>query len=149
MEQGISESRLHHLLGVARKAYKIAKERGHSEDFARKCFLLGWLHDVGYEFCDKEKDHAAVGADMLLLLDCNEYEAVSLHGKYMENMTEEYRILNMADMQVDAEGNEVDVTKRLEEIKERFGEHSDKYLTACDICFRLGLTAINVAGNIT
>ena len=27
----------------------------------------------------------------------------------------------------------------------RHGEHSDEYLTACDICYRVGLTAINFA----
>jgi HD superfamily phosphodiesterase len=47
---GISEDRLKHILGVSRKAYRIAKDRGHDEKFARKMFMAGWLHDVGYEF---------------------------------------------------------------------------------------------------
>ena len=41
---GISENRLHHILGVARKAYKIAKDMGKDENFCRKCFMLGWIH---------------------------------------------------------------------------------------------------------
>ncbi len=36
---GISEDRLHHIYAVAKKAYNIAKERGHSEDFARQMFI--------------------------------------------------------------------------------------------------------------
>ena len=37
---GISEDRLHHILGVARKAYKIALERGHDEAFAKKIKVI-------------------------------------------------------------------------------------------------------------
>ena len=55
----------------------------------------------------------------------------------------------MADIQIDHNGNEVDVIERLEGIKTRYGEYSNQYLTAYDICYQIGLTAINVAGNIT
>lgn len=58
----------------------------------------------------------------------------------------EWRIINMADMQVDSKGNEVDVIDRLRDIRDRYGDWSDQYLTACDICYRIGLTAVNLAG---
>ncbi len=154
---GISENKLHHILGVARKAYKIAKDMGKNEDFCRKCFMLGWIHDVGYEFAEKQSEHPDISADMLLLiskdnaianLDKPFYKAIKEHGKYPSEMTEEYKILNMADMQVDSRGNEVTVSERLDDIKERYGEHSDQYLTACDICYQIGLTSTNIAGNI-
>ena len=71
------------------------------------------------------------------------------NGRYTEEKTEGYVILNMADMLVDSKGNEVFVSKRLDDIKDRYGEYSDQYLTACDVCFRIGLTAENTAGKIT
>lgn len=156
---GISENRLHHILGVARKAYKIAKDMGKDEDFCRRCFILGWIHDVGYEFSEKQSEHPDMSAYMLLLtlddgvinsdLKKPFYKAIKEHGRYPSEMTEEYKILNMADMLVDSNGKEVTVSQRLEDIKSRYGEHSDQYLTACDICYRIGLTAINFASNIT
>lgn len=155
---GISENRLHHILDVARKAYKIAKDMGFEEDFCRRCFMLGWIHDVGYEFAENQSEHPDISAKMLLLINEDTvasdlkkpfYKAIKEHGKYPSEMTEEYRILNMEDMLVDSKGNEVTVSQRLEDIKNRYGEHSIQYLTACDICYRIGLTAINYAANIT
>ena len=154
---GISENRLHHILGVARKAYQIAKDMGKDEDFCRKCFMLGWIHDVGYEFSLVPEQHPANSAKMMLLLDDSRtvsdplktsYQAVKNHGLCISEMTDEYKILNTADMLVDSNGKEVDVMTWLNGIKERYGEHSNQYLTACDVCYRIGLTATNVAGNI-
>ena len=155
---GISENRLHHILGVARKAYSLAKNMGYDEDFARRMFMLGWIHDVGYEFSTKPTEHPDVSAKMYLELfddiianDAKNttYQTIKNHGRYTDNETIEWKILNMADIQIDFDGKEVDVMTRLENIKDRYGEHSDEYLTACDICFLIGLTPINIAGNIT
>lgn len=155
---GISEDRLHHILGVARKAYSLAKDMGYDEDFARRMFMLGWNHDIGYEFSTEPTEHLDVSAKMYLeTLDdivVNDtksitYQAIKYHGRYTENETTEWKILNMADMQVDFDGKEVDVITRLNNIRERYGEHSNEYLTACDICFLIGLTPVNFGGNIT
>ena len=152
---GISEDRLHHILGVSRKAYSIAKDMGYGEPFARKMFMLGWNHDVGYEFSEEQTEHADISATMIVYLMNNDgvnnknYYAIKRHGYYAEDETVEWKILNMADMLIDSKGNEVTVSQRLDDIKERYGEHSNQYLTACDICYRIGLTAINIAANIT
>ena len=157
---GISEDRLHHILGVARKSYKIALERGHDEDFARKMFVLGWNHDIGYEFSTKPSEHPDISANILLdafyggkepwgNIGMDSIKAILKHGKYPIEETEEWIILNQADMQVDLKGNEVSVTRRLDDIKERYGEFSDEYLTSCDICYRINLTAVNLAENHT
>ncbi len=165
---GISENRLHHILGVARKAYSLAKEMGYNENFARRMFMLGWNHDVGYEFSKAPEEHPDVGAEMLrnlingntMLLDemdftkmsvasWTAYDAIKKHSKYTESETTEWKILSMADLLVNSKGEEVSVSGRLEDIKNRYGEHSDQYLTACDIAYRVGLTAVNFAANIT
>jgi len=169
---GISDNRLHHILGVARKAYQIVKDRGHDEGFARKMFMIGWLHDIGYEFSERQEYHPFESGEMIkLLFDAPQrkihmstgwdmeprydyytspsYKAIVEHGKYPSEKTEEYVILNQADMLIDSDGKEVDVMTRLDGIKNRYREHSDQYLTACDICYQIGLTAINIAGNTT
>lgn len=145
---GISKNRMKHMLGVARKAYSIAKEIGHEEKFARKCFMLGWLHDVGYEFSKVPEEHGAVGAKLVFdLVNGNilndmysaTYFAIKQHGQYPSARTEELRILNMADMQVNSRGEEVTVQERLEEIKKRYGENSVQYRGAYNVCCQLGM----------
>lgn len=145
---GISEHRLHHILGVARKAYRLAKEMGKDEDFARKCFMLGWLHDIGYEFSYIPEQHAARSAEMYLLLhdsctvsDKNErsYKAIRHHGSSQAEFTDEFKILNMADLLVDSDGKEVDVKTRLKGIKNRYGATSSQYINAVTIGVAVGL----------
>ncbi len=155
---GISEDRLHHILGVARKAYKIALERGHDKTFATKMFVIGWNHDIGYEFSKYKEEHPMVSAAILSNAFYDEGQnlgenggnainAIYSHGLYTEEKTEEWIILNQADMQISPGGKEVSVSQRLNDIKERFGDYSDEYLTACDIAYITGLTAINYASN--
>lgn len=130
---GISEDRLHHIIGVARKAYSLSKEMGYNEEFCRRMFMLGYLHDVGYEFSKEQKEHPDVSADLLASVfgsiipgakDGIAYDAIKNHGKYTDKKTLEWKILNMADMLIDSKGNEVDVTARLDDIKDRYGEYS-------------------------
>ncbi len=156
---GISEDRLHHLIGVARKAYKIAKEEGHDETFCRRMFMLGWLHDIGYEFSEERSDHPYVSAELLETLGgatehseewANAIDAIQCHGEFTKNETDEWKILNMADMLVNSKGQEVTVSQRLEDIKNRYGACSDQYFDACHICYYIGLiTKAEFAENIS
>ena len=153
---GISEERLKHILGVSRKAYRIAKDRGHDEKFARKMFMAGWLRDVGYEFSTEQAQHPHESGELIKLIagDGSENQsavekAVRRHGRYAEEETEEYVILNMADMLISSEGKEISVLERLDGIRNRYWEYSDQYMTAYDICFKIGLTAENMAGKVT
>ena len=145
---GISEDRLHHIIGVARKAYSIAKDMGYDELFCYKMFMIGWNHDVGYEFSKKQSEHPDISLEMVIQLTegwTDACGAIEQHGRYTENKTPEWKILNMADMLIDSKGNEVTVEQRLDDIRNRYGEYSDQYLTACDICYQIGLTAVNIS----
>ncbi|MCR5814171.1 MAG: HD domain-containing protein [Desulfovibrio sp.] len=139
---GISENRMKHILGVARKAYTLAKERQHDETFARKMFAIGWMHDVGYAFSERRSEHQEKSAELLALIggmDGAAYLAVKNHGRLLPEMTEEDIILNMADMLVDPQGADVTAEERLAELGKRFGEHSSQYSEAKAVCQRLGL----------
>lgn len=159
---GISEDRLHHILGVARRCYQISKEEGFDEDFCRRMFGIGFFHDIGYEFSENQSEHANISSELFRLLvkdpcifgddeleyenrkpDTKAYETIRDHGSYTELLTNEWRILNVADMTVDSKGNIVDVMQRLEDIKNRYGEYSNQYLTACDLAIQIGLIEKN------
>lgn len=139
---GISESRLHHMLAVGRKAYQIAKDMGESEEFCRRMFVLGFNHDIGYEFSKSRWQHAQVGANMLASVGVtNPYilSSVSNHGTIPPDETLSWRILNMADMQIDFKGNEVTAEQRLQGLREHYGGISEQYLQSLELCKHLGL----------
>ncbi len=142
---GISENRMNHILGVARKAYQIAKKEGKDEEFCRKMFLTGYLHDVGYEFSEKAYEHPDASASLLYsafgidVVNSESYFAIENHGRETDYKTEEWRILNMADMLIDSDGKEVSAQERLIGIKVRYGEESEQYVTAKKIAEIIGL----------
>ena len=52
----ISEDRKKHIWGVAKFLKRYAQEENMSQDDIHSLYLLGLLHDIGYEFLD-EKDY--------------------------------------------------------------------------------------------
>ena len=122
----ITEDRLHHIYGVAKACYNIAKDRGHDENYARKMFAIGWNHDIGYEF--NAENHAEVGANLVTGLFGT--EAIKTHGTIPNNITEEWIILNYADMTTSPKGESVTMDKRLEDIGQRYGNTNDRYILA-------------------
>jgi len=139
----IDENRMKHMLGVARKCYQLALEDGKNEEVARTYFVMGLLHDIGYEFCDNSEDHAEVGYEILHNLGTKNagifrwglvQRAIREHGnpksKLYASDNDKVRILNEADMLVNYDGKEVTIDERLFDIKERYGEKSDEYKKA-------------------
>ena len=139
----ISDDKMKHILGVARKAYNLAKLRGHNEDYAWKMWLLGYLHDIGYEFAISPEVHAITGAKMYLRLpesttpsDQNDpiFLAIKEHGDPdAAHQSEEWLILNQADRLIDSTGKEVGYDKRLQDIRTYYGESSLQYQNAVKI----------------
>lgn len=138
---GISDERLHHSLGVARECVSIAKFRGFNDQFCKKMFIIGFLHDIGYEFAVKQSQHADISGELLSLIGCSSdvINVIKNHGCYFSNASIEWVILNLADLTIDSNGNKVDIIKRLEGIKNKYGEYSNQYLTSCDIAVQIGL----------
>lgn len=139
---GISEDKAKHCLGVARECYRLAKERGYDEDFCRRMFMVGWNHDVGYEFVTDTREHPKVSEEMLCSLgvqDKKVMHAIRTHGHVSEVHSIEYYILNQADLTVDSQGNKVDVVTRLRDIEKRYGCLSEQAKNAWAMAFELGL----------
>ena len=159
----ITEDRIKHMLSVARKCYSLAKEEYHlSEEGARVYFVMGLLHDIGYEFCEENSKHSEVGYDMLKILSVYPYafinmiNAIKNHGdpnnvdtdtflnEILNKAIAVYGIeaqenLNKADLLVDAKGNNVTIEERLLDIGNRYGYDSKNYLDARKMAEIVGL----------
>ena len=140
---GISENREKHVLAVARRCYAIAKEQGYNEKFCRNMWLIGYLHDIGYEFCDDAHDHPDVGAAMLQNLGLGPYsdavQAIKHHGRVKAGRSIIQDILNQADLTTNSRGEYVTVEERLEDIRERYGSDSDAYQNTTMLAKEIGL----------
>lgn len=135
----ITEDRLKHMLGVARKCYSLSKEKGYSEELSRCYYIMGLLHGVGYEFSEDKYHHPEEGAKMLesfikgvgLLRFQDMVEAIRLHGEpYYESIPQStlpwLQILNEADLTVNSKGICCTIEERIADIALRYGENSEQ-----------------------
>ena len=123
----MDEDRLKHSLAVARKMVQIGKEYNLDEDELHDLFLLGFNHDIGYEY-EENSNHGYIGGEILKRNNYKYWKEVYYHGSINEEYTSLFlKILNKADMQIDKYGNDVGYEKRLEDIKRRYGEESQVY----------------------
>lgn len=125
----ITSNRWQHILGVARKAKILAdKLKPNNVQYAEDMFLLGMLHDMGYEFMESNASHAYIGGEILKRNNYQFWSEVSLHGdETVKNMSDELFILNCADMSTGPNGENFTFNERLEEIASRFGKDTDAY----------------------
>ena len=128
---GISDDRLKHSIGVARKLYSMAIQRGWSQQRAEEAFVMGLLHDVGYEFVDYQPNHAYYGGNILNRCGYKFANEIARHGKNQTDYrSEELEMLNTADFLVSAKGEEVTAEERLRDIALRYGADSTQYKEA-------------------
>ena len=125
----ITESRWQHILGVARKAKILAdKLKPNNVQYAEDMFLLGIMHDLGYEFMESNASHAAIGGEILKRSGYQYWQEVTQHGdETVDDMTDELFILNCADMSTGPNGEDFTFDERLKEIAQRFGKDADAY----------------------
>lgn len=125
----ITSSRWRHILGVARKAKILAdKLKPNNVQYAEDMFLLGIMHDLGYEFIESNASHAYVGGEILKRNNYQFWSEVSLHGdETVKNMSDELFILNCADMSTGPNGENFTFDERLDEIASRFGKDANAY----------------------
>ena len=130
----MDEDRLKHSLSVARKMVEIAKSKNLNEEDIRNCFVIGYNHDIGYEFDENKFNHNIIGGEILKNSNFKYWKEIYYHGQIDTEYKSLYLdILNQADMQIDKYGNDVGYDKRLEDIKNRYGEDSEVY----NKCYKL------------
>ena len=135
----ISEDRLKHMIEVARECQNLAMQKGLSKDYCDAMFIMGFLHDVGYEE-DESSAHGGTGENIIRNFEkhidecCN---AIITHGLVCDTWTIFDEILNEADMTISSSGNKITVEERLNDIKNRRGSNSVQYKFACEVVDKL------------
>lgn len=94
--------RLEHSIAVARKMVEIAEKMNLTESERKICFLIGYNHDIGYEFTENGINHNKIGGELLRKSGFKYWKEIYYHGENDTEFTSKYlNILNQADMQVD------------------------------------------------
>lgn len=130
----MDEDRIKHSIAVARKMVAIAKSKNLSEEEIKNCFVIGYNHDIGYEFTTNGINHNIIAGQILKNNNFKYWREIYYHGEINTDYNSIYlTILNQADMQIDKYGNDVGYSKRLEDIKNRYYENSEIY----NKCYKL------------
>lgn len=136
----MNEDRLKHSIAVARKMVEIAKSINLNENEIKACFIIGYNHDVGYEFTENGVNHNIIGGNILKDNGFKYWKEIYYHGEIDTEYNSLYLdILNKADMQIDKYGNDVGYKKRLEDIKSRYGENSEVYNKCCKLIDKISI----------
>ena len=123
----MDNDRLKHSYSVACKMVELGKKRKLSEESLKELFILGYIHDIGYQF-GNNKNHNIIGGKLLKDNGYKYWKEVYYHGVPNPEYESLYLyILNIADMMIDKYGNDVGFDIRLEGIKNRYGEDSIQY----------------------
>lgn len=125
----ITDERLTHIIKVARTAQRLAEcLRPNDKEFAEDMFLLGLVHDVGYEFSEGGKFHSKIGGEILRRNAYRYADAVTKHSYLTDGeLPDELYLLYCADMMVDTKGIECSLQERVNDIKKRYGADSVPY----------------------
>lgn len=130
----MDEDRLNHSISVARKMVQLAKDKGLSETEIHDCFLIGYHHDIGYEFAQNRMEHNKIGGSILKRCGFKYWKEIYYHGEIdCEYKSLYLDILNQADIQIDKYGSDVGYDHRLDDIKERYGKDSTVYNNCCKL----------------
>ena len=135
--KGLNEDRIFHSNQVAEKCYFLAKKDfNFDEDKARKAWLMGYIHDIGYRF--NSDNHGDICYNMLVdMIDESDDSnsmllAIKNHGdpENIQYWTDWDKILNNADMTTSKDGYDISFKERLKDIKQRYGKESKQYINS-------------------
>lgn len=128
----LNQSRLQHSLAVARKMESIVRKNADAFDCTpEEAFCLGFVHDLGYEFCDIGQSHEIIGGEILHDSGYIYWKEVFYHGNPNSSYSSiELDLLNFADMTTGPNGENMTFKDRLNDIRERYGQYSEQYINA-------------------
>ncbi len=94
-------------------------------------FILGMLHDIGYEFAEYDREHAHAGGIMLKAQGYVYWKEVYYHGiPQTDYLSQELKLLNYVDMIIGPDGTEMSIKQRIDDIEERYGKNSEQATNA-------------------
>jgi hypothetical protein len=123
----IGPERINHIVGVARFLKDEGIRRGWDEDKQQELFVMGMLHDLGYEFIENGEESEIFG-EFLERQNYKYWQEIYWHGvPYPKYESLELDLLRYADMHIDGKGNFVSYEGRLAEIAHRRGINTKAY----------------------
>ena len=131
---GLSENRVKHSLAVARKMQELASKSENFPHSPEDMFLLGYVHDMAYEFVGHQDEHEHYCGELLRDNGYKFWKEVFYHGDPAASYkSSALSLLNYADMTTDPNGNSVTMEMRLEDIGLRYGKTSKQYIKALNL----------------
>ncbi|WP_339009092.1 hypothetical protein LC567_10345 [Fusobacterium animalis] len=122
----ISLERMKHSLAVARKMKILVELEPIKYGInPEEAFLLGFIHDIGYEFCNTQYEHAKIGGNILHSQGYKHWKEVYYHGiiQYEYNSSL-LQLLNFVDMTTGPNGEDMTMEERIDDIIKRYGKES-------------------------
>ena len=101
---------------------------------ARDMYVLGLLHDIGYQFAVCNRDHARLDGEVLKEQGYKLWREVYWHGRgQREYDSPELRLLNYCDMIVGPDGEAMSMRQRIDDLTRRYGSGSQEELDGIEL----------------
>ena len=129
---GITIDRMKHSLAVATKMKELVSNNPEKYMCSPEdAFVLGIIHDIGYEFLDEKRFHANKGGLVLKEQGYRHWKEVYYHGIPQDEYDSPLlRLLNYVDMITGPTGEHMTIEQRIEDIAKRYGKGSWQDLEA-------------------
>ena len=136
-------SRYKHCHSVGRKMYDYAKRILHlDEATCREMFVLGAIHDIGYELSSDAFEHDTAMATALCSYKYN--REIALHSRLqLEYDSMAMRLLYLGVSTVDGQGIWCTLDERLKDLGKRYGLNSEVYTESLAIANHLKRLGFN------
>lgn len=126
----LSKNKILHSMGVANFLYSYAISHDWDKETAENLYITGLLHDIGYLDNPTGENHAEKGAT---ILERNGYASeycniIRNHGKITDEISQEQRLLWLADLCIDNTGNYIGYEARYASICERYNANDTRLL---------------------
>lgn len=128
-------SRMLHCHNVGLRMASYAKKHlGWDDVKCNDMYILGMMHDLGYELNPDPFNHDEAMSEALGHTGYKYMNEIAYHSRMQNEFdTPEMRLLYFADMTVDARGKWCTIDERLKDLEERHGKDSDVYRESVDI----------------
>lgn len=122
----MDDNRMQHMFYVAKKMKEMVQENEYEYNISPDAaFILGLLHDIGYEFCERKQDHGSAGGELLKEQGYKFWKEVYFHGLPQEEYSsQELWLLNYVDLITGPTGEYISIQERIDDIGERYGKDS-------------------------
>lgn len=136
----LTEKRMKHCHGVGMKMAEMVRLDPELYGCTpEEAYVLGLLHDFGYQFAENQEDHAHLGAATLRQSGYKYWREVYHHSAWQDEYSSPLlKLLYFADMTVGPAGESVTVRERIDDIEARYGTDSPQYKETVELAGKLG-----------